>query len=359
MGKKAVFKLFYCISIALTFVLAGITLAGAFAAHTLPDKHFIIPLLGLALPILLLLNMVVTIYWSIRWRIWLLVPLIAILGNWGYLNRVFRFSFSSEKPLQETLKVATYNVDSFGNEQTGFSCKEIASFMKEQKVDIICFQEFGHNQYFTRDSIKQALADWGYQIIPQSPDSLPILPIALFSKYPIADSRLITYPNSKNCSMWCDVDVKGQLIRVFNNHLQTTEVSQNKRKLEKEIQQGNTPGEEKAVLRILNGLRDNFTKRAAQAETLQKLINTSPYPILVCGDFNSLPSSYTYHTVKGNKLNDGFQTCGHGYMYTFRYFKHLLRIDYIFHSNDLKGIDYYSPALDYSDHNPVIMEVSI
>lgn len=359
MGKKAVFRLFYCISIVLTFALAGITLAGAFAANTLPDKHFIIPLLGLALPILLLLNVATTIYWGIRWRFWIIVPLIAILGNWGYLSRVFRFSFSSEKPQQETLKVATYNVDSFGNEQTGFSCKEIASFMKEQKVDIICFQEFGHNQYFTRDSIKQVLANWGYQIIPQSPDSLPILQIALFSKYPVTDSRLITYPNSKNCSMWCDIDVNGQLIRVFNNHLQTTEVSQNKRKLEKEIQQESAPGQEKALLRMLNGLQENFTKRAAQAETLQKLINTTPHPVLVCGDFNSLPSSYTYHTVKGSKLNDGFQTCGHGYMYTFRYFKRLLRIDYILHSNDLKGIDYYSPPLDYSDHNPVIMEVEL
>lgn len=358
MGKKAVFKLFYCISIALTFALASITLAGAFAASTLPDKHFILPFLGLILPILLLFNAAVAIYWGIRWRFWIIVPLIAIFGNWGYLSRVFQISFSSEKPQQETLKIATYNVDSFRNEQTGFSCKEIASFLKAQKVDIICFQEFGHNPYFTQDSLKQVLADWGYQIIPQSPDSLPILPIAIFSKYPVADSKLITYPNSNNCSMWCDIDVNGRMIRVFNNHLQTTAVSQNKRKLEKKIQQ-ESAGQEKAVHHLIDGLRDNFVKRAGQAETVSRLINASPYPLLVCGDFNSIPSSYTYHTVKGTKLHDGFQTCGHGYMYTFRYFKRLLRIDYILHSNELKGIDYYSPELDYSDHNPVIMEVEM
>ena len=84
-----------------------------------------------------------------------------------------------------------------------------------------------------------------------------------------------------------------------------------------------------------------------------------PYPTLVCGDFNSLPSSYVYHAVKGDKLLDGFQTGGHGYMYTFKYFKHLLRIDYILHSPELKGLDYFSPDWEYSDHNPVVMRMKL
>ena len=161
--------------------------------------------------------------------------------------------------------------------------------------------------------------------------------------------------------MGCDLDVYGQTGRVFNNHLQTTEVSQNKRRLERELAKNELTGREEAVARqLLEGLNENFRKRAAQAKTLEQLIRTTPYPILVCGDFNSLPSSYTYSTVKGDNLQDGFQTCGHGYMYTFRYFKRLLRIDYIFHSKEFKGVDYYSPDLDLcSDHNPVVMEVKM
>lgn len=94
-------------------------------------------------------------------------------------------------------------------------------------------------------------------------------------------------------------------------------------------------------------------------EHINQLISDSPYPTLVCGDFNSLPSSYVYQTVKGEKMNDGFQTCGHGYMYTFRYFKHLLRIDYILHSSEFQGVDYFSPDLEYSDHNPVVMRMRL
>ena len=53
------------------------------------------------------------------------------------------------------------------------------------------------------------------------------------------------------------------------------------------------------------------------------------------------------------------KTCGHGYMYTFRYFKKLLRIDYILHTKDFEGLDYFSPEVDYSDHKPVLMRMKI
>ena len=144
-----------------------------------------------------------------------------------------------------------------------------------------------------------------------------------------------------------------------NPYLQTTEVSSNKRILEKELATENTTGTENAIHKLAAGLEENFVKRAAQAAKLHRMITASPYPTLVCGDFNSLPSSYTYRTMKGDKLKDGFQTCGHGYMYTFHYFKKLLRIDYILHTKDFEGLDYFSPEVDYSDHKPVLMRMRL
>ena len=56
-------------------------------------------------------------------------------------------------------------------------------------------------------------------------------------------------------------------------------------------------------------------KRAFQTDSICQLATASPHPVLVCGDFNSLPSSYTYHRLS-ESLKDGFKTGGHGYMYT-------------------------------------------
>lgn len=408
MERKAVFRCFYYISIALTAILAVITLAGAFASYVSPGGmegldspelsgsstwlscSTLFPFIGLALPLLLLINLAVTLYWTIRWRYWVFIPLIAIGANGAYLSRIYQFGSSSPinitpSPTSSTpssvdatqpnriLTLATYNVNSFGNEQIGYTCKQIAAYLKSQHADILCFQEFGTNRHFTADSVKAALSDWSYSLIPYTADSIPLLQLALFSKYPIRNSQLIAYPNSRNCSFWCDLDVNGTTLRVFNNHLQTTEVTRNKKKLIKSTLASNpiapgtsrattdthTPSIGTATLHLLDGLRQNFIKRATQAELLKELINASPYPTLVCGDFNSLPSSYTYATIKGTKLKDGFQTCGYGYMYTFHCFKHLLRIDYVLHSEELEGVDYFSPELEYSDHNPVVMRVKV
>lgn len=362
MGRRAVSRLFYYLSIALTAVLAAVTLAGAFASQVSPTHSALLPFIGLALPVLLLLNLAVALYWTVRWRCWLFIPLIAMLGNWGYLNRIFQLPDSPVVPAAGILTVVTYNVDRFGREQSGMTCKDIAAYLKNQQADIICLQEFGTNADFTADSVKAALADWPHSLIPYTPDSIPLLQLALFSRYPIRDSQLITYPDSRNCSMWCDLEVSGKLLRVFNNHLQTTEVTRNKRKLVKELHQELQQdeigaGTETAALRLMDGLYQNFIRRGMQAEILRTFIDATPHSMLVCGDFNSLPSSYTYATIKGTRLNDGFQTCGHGYMYTFHYFKHLLRIDYVLHTPDIEGIDYFSPELEYSDHNPVVMRV--
>lgn len=365
---KALYRLFYYVSILLSFLLAGVTLAGAFAGNTSPEKAWLLPFIGLALPILLIANLAVTVYWSIRWRCWVIIPLIAILGNWEYLSRIFQYPFfnSASEPKEvvnarkhDILTVATYNVDSFNREHTGYSSKHIASYMKGTHADILCFQEFGINKEFTLDSLIVTFAEWPYHYVPLSPIGESLLQLAVFSRYPISNEHLITYPKSSNCSLWCDVEINGRHIRLFNNHLQTTEVTRNKRKLQKELARDDAESTERAALTLVDGLHVNFKKRDAQANIINRLIVESPYPTLACGDFNSLPSSYTYQTIKGDKLKDGFQSCGHGYMYTFYYFKHLLRIDYILHSPELQGIDYFSPELDYSDHKPVVMRMKL
>ena len=232
MGKKAVSKLFYCTSIALTFVLAGITIAGAFAGHIPPEHSTLMPFIGLALSGLFI---------DQSCRRHLLGDSPEVLDHHSVDSHSCQLAISgSDLPTSFHCRRKrgkyTENSDiqrySFGNEQSGYSCKEIAAYMKQHRVDIICFQEFVGNRYFTSDSIRNAFADWQYAVIPQTLDSTPILQVALFSKYPVKDSRLITYPDSRNCSMWCDLNVDGQTVRIFNNHLQTTEVSQNKRRLE-------------------------------------------------------------------------------------------------------------------------------
>ena len=358
MGKKAVNRYFYNISIVFTLVICIICLSGTIACYFSPHQNIVLPFIALALPIVLLTSGLLLIYWTIRWRLWAIAALLAVVANYGYLSRIFRFAGNNEPiTTEKSFIIGTYNVNSFNQETTGYYCKSVANFMKSQNVDVLCMQEFWMSKEFNQDSTIVAFNNWPYHSIPVPPDDKPILNVAIFSKYPILNTQLITHPDSKNCSMICDLDINGTIIRVFSNHLQTTDVYRTGPKVRKEIDDKDISGFEKAAITLAEELKINYLKRSNQADEMADLIAQSVGPTIVCGDFNSPPSSYCYRTMLG-RLKDGFKECGKGYMYTYRYFKHLLRIDYIFVSEDLKGLKYYSPKPDYSDHNPVIMEVA-
>ncbi len=365
MGKTAVRGVLYTIPVIITLILSGITIIGSFTGHYNPAVSVIFPVLEVSLPILLILNILVLVIWIIA-RKWLaLIPLFALLLNWNYLTAVIQFhEIKKDKSelndsISTNLTLATYNVQSFGNEITGYSCKEIARYMQKEKADILCFQEFQDNQYFPIDSIRRILSHWQYVCVPSKDSIQGILPIAAFSRYPIIRHKYITYTGSSNCSMFCDIVVKDDTIRLINNHLQTTSVSLNRGKWERELTSRDSKREVIAMKGAAETLYDNSIKRATQIDSICRLIDESRYPVITCGDFNSLPSSYVYHELS-KRLKDGFKTCGKGYMYTYRYYKHLLRIDYIFHPANYKGIRYYSPDLDLSsDHNPVLMKMKL
>jgi len=351
-------KFLHTLSISITFFLGGITIAGVFASYVPPSQSVLLAFLGLFLPALIILNIIFIIYWALRRRFWVWIPVMAIIANSGFLNSIFQFQLREKAllPGHKSLTVATYNVHSFGKEADGYSCKEIARYMNEQKVDVICFQEFMATKEFPMDSIKKAFSAWKYDVM--TPSNLDLIPLAIFSKYPIAKNELTMYTNSNNCSLWCDISIGNKKVRIFNNHLQTTNLSQNRKRLQEELDMGNE-GLKGVMYDIMRITKENFIKREQQAQIIHRLSLQSPYPVLLCNDLNSIPSSHAYHEIKGN-LKDGFKTCGHGYAYTFRYYKRMLRIDYIFHSPELQGIRYFSPNLDLcSDHNPVIMEVGI
>lgn len=99
---KAFYRLFYYISILLSCILAGVTIAGAFSGTASPDSFKFMPFIGLGLPILLLVNLASAVYWTIRWRCWVFIPLIAIFSS-GVTSTVFSNSrFSIRLPNRQS-----------------------------------------------------------------------------------------------------------------------------------------------------------------------------------------------------------------------------------------------------------------
>ena len=82
----------------------------------------------------------------------------------------------------------------------------------------------------------------------------------------------------------------------------------------------------------------------------------SRHPVIVCGDFNDVPNSYTYFTVKGD-LQDAFLEKGSGFGRTLRMLSPTLRIDYILADQRFKVTQYHKIEVPYSDHYPILADL--
>jgi endonuclease/exonuclease/phosphatase family metal-dependent hydrolase len=101
-----------------------------------------------------------------------------------------------------------------------------------------------------------------------------------------------------------------------------------------------------------------YIRRAIQVETVSGVIKSSPYPVVLCGDFNDTPVSYCYRLID-KQLDDTFVKKGKGIGQTHAQMLPLLRLDYIFHSNSMQTIEHKTIDKDYSDHFPVVTRIQL
>ena len=357
MGKLAVYKYLSFMMLVLTVLVAVFTFFGLFGGNANPATSTAMALLVYVLPIFIIADVVMLIFWLIRkrWH-WAAIPGVTLIFYIPYIGTIWQPGlFRSTDESKSGVKVCTYNVCSFGRKASGFQAQAILNEMKNNQVDVICMQEYleenadtiGNSAYYL-----EYFADWA-----RGRDDM-----AIFSRFPIMDSQAIDFgPGTNNSAMWADIDVRGKVLRFFNVHLETTGINGTLHQAAKQVQ--NDPIHQKtSSSKLLSAIFGNYTRgmirRAIQADLVAKEIQKSPYPVVVCGDFNDVPYSFVYRTMKGD-LVDGFKEAGKGYMYTFRGKKNV-RIDYIFHSEEgLEGMHYYKEDVSYSDHLPVFMKIAL
>lgn len=325
----------------ITLVVVALFLTTLFVPSLDPRQHGEVSTLGLVAPIIYAMQAALTLYWIVRWR-----PFIAVVMVFVSLLGVFQLSLFYKLELRrvysepnlkprydkKALKVMSYNVRSFIDDNRERQLDSIVKIIKAVNPDILCLQEMGFSDI--ADSLLEPLKP-----MPHSLSRVNLSPV-IYSRYPIIKaSRMDTLKNF----VWADIVIKKDknnedTIRVFNNHLHSTAIRRDDSNYieNHEYLEGDSLGK---VHSMVKRLTENNRVRAEQADTLAALVAASPYPVIVCGDFNDTPVSYTYRTV-ARKLNDPYRKVGRGYSHTYRGFFDMLRIDYIFYSDEFEALSY-------------------
>ena len=324
----------------ISLVVVVLFLTTLFVPTLDPREYGEVSTLGLVAPIIYVAQVVLTLYWIVRWRPLMIVPmiLVSLMGVFQLslfykleLRRIYNEPNLKPRYDKKALKVMTYNVRSFIDDGGSRCVDSIVKVIKAMNPDILCIQEMGFSDI--ADTLLEPLKP-----MPRSLSRENLSP-AIYSRYPIIRaSRMDTLKNF----VWADIVVKDKnredTIRVFNNHLHSTAI---RRDDSNYIENHEFLGDDSVgkVRSMISRLTENNRVRAEQADTLAQLIAASPYPAIVCGDFNDTPVSYTYRTV-ARKLNDPFRKVGRGYSHTYRGFFDMLRIDYILYSDDFEALSY-------------------
>jgi len=302
---------------------------------------------------------------------WVIISLLAFgLGFKPMTNIVplrFSASFTMEKD-SNALRVMSWNVEHFDilEHKTKPENKEkMFDLVNKYRPDIACFQEMvGSDQYadainYIPDFLKRlSFSDYHYSYNDKLDfDGKHHYGIIIFSRYPILQRKTIMwYPNNYNSIIqYVDVLKGTDTFRVFNLHLQTLRFSKANLSY---IKNPEFEDEEsiKMSRNIAGKFKVGFLKRKIQSDHIKEEIDKSPYPVIVCGDFNDVPNSYAYSTI-GNNLQNAFAEKGIGLGRTFTGISPTLRIDNIFADNRFSVEQFVRVNKKLSDHFPILTDL--
>jgi len=366
MAKKSQHSIFTKIAFFINIIFAVCLLLSYLAPYISPDKYWMIAFFGLAYPLLLLINLIFVIFWLILVKKHLLLSLIVILIGYSYLNNTFQLSPDHLKKKEQSVKLLSYNVRLFNvykynrDDKGRYKDRDtIFDFIREEAPDIMCFQEFYQEKsgrFKTIDTIvKFQQAKFYHTGYTSEKESREYFGVATFSKYPIVRRGKVKFDEkSDNLCIFSDIVKDKDTIRVYNVHLESIRLSKEDEMFYEDIGNQNEQDKIKSGTRkILSKLKHSFIKRALQARNIAEHIKQSPYPVIVCGDFNDTPTSYAYHIVSEN-LKDAFVESGKGIGNSYNGKFPSFRIDYILHSADFSAYDFEVKKTDCSDHYPIV-----
>ncbi|MDR0795822.1 MAG: endonuclease/exonuclease/phosphatase family protein [Tannerella sp.] len=260
---------------------------------------------------------------------------------------------------KNVLKVLSYNVMAFGYQNhTTNKPNPIIQYIADSDADIVCLQEYmvaKQANFLTREKVEQALNMYPYHYTePLVRKSNYSIGLAIFSKFPILNSRKINYDSTFNGSTVHEIDVKGKKMIVINNHLESFKLTMEDRSNYADfLKNMNQESFDELKETVQHKLSTAFKIRAEQVEIVaDEIRNLKGDYLIVCGDFNDTPISYAYQTIKGS-LVDAFATSGNGPGITYNHKYYWFRIDHILHSHNMKAHHAKVDQIPVSDHFPI------
>lgn len=342
------------------FLFALLLVGSSWSSMLDPRLSTFVALLGLFYPAWLIINLLFMLFWMLRVRGQFLLSLIAILLTWSDLSSWVRFGHEEQAVNAEAgISFMSYNVRMFNRYdwiQGGDVPTSIERIVDRQNPDVLCIQEYYRKSTSPRFHFAHEYI-W-------TPNYGKNYGMAILSQWPIIDSGAVEYNpyvglGSNRGFIWADLLIGQDTIRVVNIHLASLQLQDDDFKLvDGAVDISNQEELKKGLWKFGGRIGRALVKHAHQMEPLKAFLEESPYPLVLCGDFNDTHSGYAYSQID-QLLDDSFVRAGRGFGKTYPRFWFPLRIDHIFVSEEMRVRKHGVIWEEFSDHFPVVAEVSL
>lgn len=352
--------------ILITWLMGIILLISAYSGYITPLHSSKPAILGMIFPIALVLNIIILILWACARKISMIILVIIFLGACFGQIKTFsplNFSESNIQPDDNSFKVLTYNVMNFDDmdlNQDSIGNRTLR-YILDKDADIVVMQEASAKEKM--DKLKKI-----NHLIPELNKKYPyrehrLKDLVIMSKYPYQiDNEEIT-SNAKQKSVAYRLNINGKTLYLINVHLESLNLTESDKALYRSTTDFSKITDnlsEKTVedvkSSLLSKLSTAFKKRAVQADDLKQYINSlNGKNVILCGDFNDTPSSYSYLTIKGDDMKDAYEECALGPTITFHANRFYFRIDHVLYKGDVEAVNIERGNTKSSDHYPLLI----
>ena len=332
------------------FVIHPLTVMAVISPFVSPHIFWWVALPALFSPFLVGAEGLLFAYLLLRKKKDAYIPALVLVLSLTAIPKLVAFRLPNANTEEGGIRVVSYNLQTLWALPPGpEGLESVKEFFKEADPDVVCIQEAS-----SRSDNGQALSHFisktlGLNEVYRLPGNNSLI---TYSRFPIRKASGKVFENGLNGYQVVDLEIRGNLVRVFNAHLQTNKVTDATMRIlgEGQLRRSQTW---KDIVEVIRRYGEAVRKRADQAQLLAESLRKCPYPVIFCGDLNDTPLSYATTRITA-ALNDGFLYGGSGWGSTFRGALPGLRIDYLMTTPDLAVVDYEIRCNSFSDHCAVI-----
>jgi endonuclease/exonuclease/phosphatase (EEP) superfamily protein YafD len=327
----------------------------------IPFDGWVAGFMMMSFPAAILVHLISVPIWFLINRRRALWPVITVVVGCIFLPRTFAFGkkHNANESQEQTFKVMSYNAHVFmlnadrRNAENREQIGKMKDWIAESGADILCLPEFYDEDiklFRTTSHFRNA----GFKHVVKMKKTRRVKEkqywgLALFSKFPIIGSKDTVF-QAQNGMIRADIKVGNDTVRVIALHLYSMTLNLSKLAHQKQVD-----GVVREGKFTFAKMKDGFKMRSREVGALESWARSSPYPVILCGDFNEIPYGYVYGRLR-QKYANAFEEKGSGFGFTFNHIPYFIRIDHQFYDQaKLKLEDFQTfRNVKYSDHYPLM-----